>query len=119
MARENRLWGAERIRGELLKLGIRVAKRTVQKYLRTGVKPRSTGQRWAAFLENHGKDSWACDFVQTYDIWFRPIFGFFIINPHQGLNQSLPGGTHRAKLAGDVIAFPVLGGLHHDYRRAA
>ncbi|HEY5374264.1 MAG TPA: hypothetical protein VIK01_11295, partial [Polyangiaceae bacterium] len=80
IARENRLWGAERIRGELLKLGIRVAKRTVQKYLRTGVKPRSTGQRWATFLENHGKDIWACDFVQTYDIWFRPIFAFFIIN---------------------------------------
>jgi hypothetical protein len=33
MARENRLWGAERIRGELLKLGIRVSKRTVQKYI--------------------------------------------------------------------------------------
>ncbi len=30
MARENRLWGAERIRGELLKLGIRVSKRTIQ-----------------------------------------------------------------------------------------
>ena len=37
MARENRLWGAERIRGELLKLGIRVAKRTVQRYLKRGV----------------------------------------------------------------------------------
>jgi hypothetical protein len=60
VARENHLWGAERIRGELLKLGIRVAKRTVQKYLRTGVKPRSTGQRWATLLENHGKDIWAC-----------------------------------------------------------
>src|SRR6266446_1992495 len=34
MARENRLWGAERIRGELLKLGIRVCKRTIQKYMR-------------------------------------------------------------------------------------
>jgi putative transposase len=34
MARENRLWGAERIRGELLKLNIRVCKRTVQKYMR-------------------------------------------------------------------------------------
>lgn len=33
LATENRLWGAERIRGELLKLGIRVAKRTVQKYM--------------------------------------------------------------------------------------
>jgi len=33
MASENRLWGAERIRGELLKLGIKVSKRTVQKYM--------------------------------------------------------------------------------------
>jgi len=33
MANENRLWGAERIRGELLKLGIKVCKRTIQKYL--------------------------------------------------------------------------------------
>jgi putative transposase len=33
MAEENRLWGAERIRGELLKLGIRVSNRTIQKYM--------------------------------------------------------------------------------------
>ena len=34
MARDNRLWGAERIRGELLKLDIHVCKRTIQKYMR-------------------------------------------------------------------------------------
>jgi putative transposase len=34
MAANNRLWGAERIRGELLKLDIRVSKRTIQKYMR-------------------------------------------------------------------------------------
>ncbi len=33
MATNNRLWGAERIRGELLKVGIKVAKRTVQRYM--------------------------------------------------------------------------------------
>ena len=33
MAKENRLWGAERIRGELLKLGVRVSKRTIQKHI--------------------------------------------------------------------------------------
>ncbi len=33
MAQENRLWGAERIRGALLKLDIKVSKRTVQKYM--------------------------------------------------------------------------------------
>jgi putative transposase len=64
MAGENRLWGAERIRGELLKLGIRVAKRTIQRYLKRGLRPRRTDQRWATFLENHSKNIWACDFVQ-------------------------------------------------------
>ena len=33
LSRENRLWGAERIRGELLKLGIRISKRTIQKFM--------------------------------------------------------------------------------------
>jgi len=53
MARENRLWGAERIRGELLKLGIRVCKRTIQKYMRHVRTPRQRGQTWAMFLHNH------------------------------------------------------------------
>jgi len=79
MAAENRLWGAERIRGELLKLGVRVAKRTVQRYMR-GVRPATPrgGQSWRTFLRNH--TVWACDFLQTYDIWFRPIFAFFIVD---------------------------------------
>jgi transposase InsO family protein len=79
MAIENRLWGAERIRGELLKLGIRIAKRTVQRYMRsTGPGAPRPGQRGETFLRNH--TVWACDFLQTYDIWFRPIFAFFIVD---------------------------------------
>ena len=46
MARENRLWGADRIRGELLKLGIRVSKRTIQRYLAQSRSPRPAGQSW-------------------------------------------------------------------------
>jgi len=42
MAAENRLWGAERIRGELLKLGVRVDKRTVQRHIRAA---RPSGPR--------------------------------------------------------------------------
>ncbi len=80
MARENALWGAERIRGELLKLGIRVAKRTIQRYLKSTDRPRPSGQHWRAFLKNHSTNIWACDFLQTYDVWFRPIFAFFIVN---------------------------------------
>jgi len=79
MAAENRLWGAERIRGELLKVGVRVAKRTVQRHMR-GARPSTPrgGQSWATFLRNH--TVWACDFLQTYDIWFRPVFAFFIVD---------------------------------------
>jgi len=75
------LWGAERIRGELLKLGIRIAKRTVQKYMRSERQfGPHRGQSWRTFLRNH--TLWACDFLQTYDIWFRPIFAFFIVDQH-------------------------------------
>lgn len=44
MAKDNVLWGAERIRGELLKLGIRVSKRTIQKYMRRVRPPGKRGQ---------------------------------------------------------------------------
>jgi transposase InsO family protein len=78
MAEENSTWGAERIRGELLKLGIIVAKRTIQRHLRA-VRPPAPprGQKWHSFLRNH--TVWACDLLQTHDVWFRPIFAFFII----------------------------------------
>jgi putative transposase len=79
MARDNPLWGAERIRGELLKLGIRVSKRTVQKYLRQAVPPRPTGQAWGTFLRNHAHEVWGCDFLQVTDLLFRPLFAFFIV----------------------------------------
>lgn len=80
LAEQNRLWGAERIRGELLKLGIRVAKRTVQKHMRRCRAPGPPGQAWSTFLRNHMHQTWACDFLQLYDVWFRPIFAFFIID---------------------------------------
>lgn len=230
MATANRTWGAERIRGELLKLGIRVGKRTVQKYIRGIARPPG-GQRWSTFLRNHADAVWCCDFVQSYDALFRPVFAFFIVHlasrrvihvgatrcptqqwtaqqlrsatmdgespkflirdrddkfgtvfdrvargvgirviktaarapnmnavaerflrsvrtevldhlivlddrhlervlreyvkffngarPHQGLGQHVPGGSVTRTSSGDVTAFPVLGGLHHDYRRAA
>jgi putative transposase len=67
MVARNPRWGAERLRGELLKLGIRVCKRTVQRYMRYArPKPRDDGQRWSTFLRNHV--AWAGDFVQTYDV---------------------------------------------------
>lgn len=79
MGRDNPLWGAERIRGELLKLDIRVSKRTVQKYMRQVPRPRPAGQRWATFLRNHAHETWACAFLQVSDLLFRPLFAFFLV----------------------------------------
>jgi putative transposase len=220
-------------RGELLKLGIQVSKRTIQKYMRqAGGRGSHDGQTWKNFLKNHS--TWACDFLQLYDIWFRPIFAFFIVDvntkrvvhvgvtrapteewtaqqlrevtpfgsgpqllirdgdtkygaafdgvaegadieivqiapcaprmnsvcerflggirrecldhiiilgedhlrrvlrryteqyfntcrPHQGIGQRIPSGRRVAlsDTAGKIVAFPVLNGLHHDYRRVA
>ncbi len=94
LATENRLWGAERIRGELLKLGHHVAKGTVQKYL-TPVRPsRSSSQTWSTFLQNHAQAVWACDFLPVIDRFFRPLYLFFIIEltsrrvVHFGVTQS-------------------------------
>ncbi len=80
IAVENRLWGAERIRGELLKLGIRVGKRTVQRHMRTTRSPRPCGQAWATFLHNHAHDVWACDFLPVIDLSFRALFAFFVVD---------------------------------------
>jgi putative transposase len=82
IARDNRLWGAERIRGELLKLGIHVSKRTIQKYMRQVRTPRQRGQTWATFLHNHAQNIWACDFLQITDLFFRSLFAYFIIDLH-------------------------------------
>ena len=77
LTKENQLWGAERIRGELLKLGIEVSKRTIQKYI---AKVRQTsGQTWATFLKNHAGDIWACDFTVVFDLLFRPLYIFVIM----------------------------------------
>jgi putative transposase len=79
MATNNRLWGAERIRGELLKLDIHVSKRTIQKYMKQVHPRRARGQTWRTFLRNHAAEVWACDFLQVTDLFFRPLFAFFIV----------------------------------------
>jgi putative transposase len=79
MAKENRTWGAERIRGELLKLELRVSNSTIQNYINEVRKPGSPRQTWATFLRNHAKEIWACGFLQTYDLFFRTVFVFVII----------------------------------------
>jgi putative transposase len=79
MAEENHTWGAKRIRGELLKLGLRVSKSAIQKYIQEVRKSLPSKQNWSTFLRNHASQIWACDFLQTYDLFFRTVFVFVII----------------------------------------
>jgi putative transposase len=101
MATKNRLWGAERIRGELLKLDIHVCKRTIQKYMRPVRTHQPGGQKWATFLRNHATDIWACDFLQITDLFFRPLFAFFLIE--RKITQGDPGWRN-------TISYRSLGG---------
>ena len=69
MWRANPMWGSPRIVGELRKLGITVAKSTVEKYRPRVRKPPSP--TWKAFLTNHVKDIVACDFFTVPTARFR------------------------------------------------
>jgi len=62
-----------------LKLGIRVSKRTIQRYIKGIRRTDPKGQKWLTFIRNHAHQAWACDFLQTYDIFFQTIFAFFIV----------------------------------------
>ena len=65
--------------GELLKLGLTVAKHTIQTYIAQVRPVKPPSQTWAIFLKNHAKDFWACDFLSVIAIWFRPLYLFVII----------------------------------------
>ncbi|MCJ7433148.1 MAG: integrase core domain-containing protein [Anaerolineales bacterium] len=79
MAKENQLWGAERIRGELLKLGIEVSKRTIQRYMPKDRQEHSLSQNWATFLKNQAGNTWACDFTVVNDWLFRQWHVFVVM----------------------------------------
>ena len=80
MSLANRLWGASRIHGELLKLGIEVAQSTVAKYM---VRHRpQTSQTWKTFLHNHAAGIGAMDFLVVPTIGFRLLFVLVILR-HQ------------------------------------
>ena len=77
MCRENPLWGAPRIHGELLKLGFAVAQSTVSKYMRRGRRPPSQG--WKTFLRNHADDIAAVDFLVVPTLSFERLFAFVVL----------------------------------------
>jgi len=75
MAKENALWGEERIASELLlKLGIRISPRTVSKYAPKRPRGQPRGDlRWSTFLKSHATATLACDFFIAVTATFRML----------------------------------------------
>ena len=79
MSRENRLWGTERIRGELLKLGIVVSNRSIRRYRWRGPR-RPPSQTWRTFLTNHTHHRWAADLLTVPTLTFKTLYVLVCIN---------------------------------------
>jgi transposase InsO family protein len=77
MSIANPLWGAPRIHGELLKLGIDVGQTTVAKYMARGRRPPSQG--WRTFLRNHADGIASMDLFVVPTISFGLLYGFVIL----------------------------------------
>ena len=71
------LWGAPRIHGELLKLGIAIAQTSVFKYMARRRRPPSQG--WRTFLRNHADGIAAVDLFAVPTISFRLLYGLLIL----------------------------------------
>ena len=77
MSTANPLWGAPRIHGELLKLGISISESTVAKYMRRY--PRPPSQTWRTFLTNHASQIMAADLFVVPTVTFRLLFVLVIL----------------------------------------
>jgi hypothetical protein len=70
-------WGSLRIVGEPRKIGIDVAKSTVEKYM--GRSPRSGSPTWMTFLRNHIIEMVAVDFFSVLTVTFEIVFVFLVL----------------------------------------
>jgi putative transposase len=77
MANSNPLWGAPRVHGELLKLGIEISERTVSRWMPKRRKPPS--QNWKTFLDNHIGELVSIDFFTVPTATFRVLFVFIVL----------------------------------------
>lgn len=74
-----RLWGEDRIAGELVKLGHHVSPRTVAEY-RPARLPRSRGQKRSTFIRNHIEQTWAADWFTIVTARFEILYGFVLLD---------------------------------------
>ena len=77
MARDG--WGAPRIHGELMKLGLDISERTVSRYMAHRPVELDQVKRWIAFLRNHKDVIAAMDFFTVPTATLRVLYGFFVI----------------------------------------
>src|SRR5580692_12718321 len=77
MSRENPLWGAPHIHGELLKLGIEIGETSVAKYMVRHREPPS--QTWHTFLDNHVRNLVSVDFFTVPTIRFQVLYVFLVL----------------------------------------
>jgi len=92
MSIANPLWGAPRIHGELLKLGIEVGQTTVAKYMARGRRPPSQG--WRTFLRNHADGIASMDLFVVPTISFRLLYGLLILRHGRRQIMSLGATAH-------------------------
>src|SRR5262249_41859548 len=89
MTQANPLWGAPRIHGELLKLGIDISERTVSRLMPKNREPPS--QTWRTFLDNHFRELVSIDFLTVPTATFRVLYvlvGKLSATVHDFLEQS-------------------------------
>ena len=80
MQKENPTWSAQRIQGELAKLGFDVCDNTVAKYMRKPKADPEKCQRWLTFMRNHTKHTVGIDFLVARTILFKSIHVFVAIS---------------------------------------
>jgi hypothetical protein len=147
MSLANPLWGAPRIHGELLKLGIEVSQATVGRYLPW--RPKAPSPTWRSFLHNHMHDTAAVDMFVVVTARFQILYALLVLGherrevihfderrlrrvlsayfeyhhhsrTHLSLAKDCPDPRPiQPPSAGTVVAFPQVGGLHHRYERRA
>lgn len=100
MSRGNPLWGAERIRGELLKLGIVVSNRSIRRH------------RWRSPNRVGSHERHLHTVLTEYVRYYNHD------RPHRSLAHESPVPREVIR-DGPIVSRPILGGLHHAYARAA
>jgi len=117
MNRENPLWGAPRIHGELLMLGIDVAESTVGRYMARRRRPPSQG--WKTFLRNHAAGIASLDLFVVRTISFKLLYGLVILRHARRrlVTISVTANPTAQWIAGQVTdAFPWDEAPHHLLR---